>query len=69
MREGTGAVGEPPRRMEGAAQSESRERKEAGSWEAQTAWSAEIRANPEPQTSNPGRAAGPVLVYFHFITF
>lgn len=37
MREGTRAVKEPPRGMEGAGQSESMDRKEEGSKEVQTA--------------------------------
>lgn len=61
MREGTGAVGEPPGGMERAAQNESRERKEAGSRETQTAWGGGNQGawphNFEPRIPNvqPGR--------------
>lgn len=74
MREGTRAVKEPPRGMKGAGQSESMDRKRGARRSRRQGWS-EIRgpglitSNLEPQTSNPRHAAGPILVYFHFITF
>lgn len=55
MREGTGAAGEPPRGMQGAARSRRGRKSGAG----RPRWAPGlITCNPEPQTLNAGRAAG-----------